>query len=81
VLVIKGVYDGGKILPLEDIPIKNKCDVIITFINKAETRNEFDIDPIKALRGCSKGKNLTKKLLESRKEDLELEKTKYRRKK
>jgi len=80
VLVIRGVYDGEKILPLEDIPIKNECDVIITFINKTETKTEPNIDPIKALRGCSKGKNLAKKLLESRKEDLELEEAKYRRK-
>ena len=54
-LVIRGVYDGEKILPLEDIPIKNECDVIITFINKTETKTEPNIDPIKALRGCSKG--------------------------
>jgi hypothetical protein len=52
VLIIKGIYDGKKILPLEDIPIKNECDVIITFINKKETGIESDIDPIKALRGC-----------------------------
>ena len=77
-LVIKGLYDGERILPLEDIPIKNECDVIITFINKTETGIKTDVDPIIALRGCSKGKNLAKKLLESRKEDLELEEAKYR---
>ncbi|MDQ1329177.1 MAG: hypothetical protein QG641_2466 [Candidatus Poribacteria bacterium] len=80
-LFIKGIYDGEKIKPLEDIPIKEKCDVMITFINKTETDHKSDIDPIKALRGCSKGKNLTKKLLESRREDLELEEAKFRRRK
>ncbi|MDQ1329338.1 MAG: hypothetical protein QG641_2627, partial [Candidatus Poribacteria bacterium] len=33
-LVIKGIYDGKKIKPLEKIPIKEKCDVMMTFINK-----------------------------------------------
>jgi hypothetical protein len=80
-LAIRGIYDGNKIEPLEDIPVKEKCDVIITFITKKETDLESDIDPIKALRGCSKGRNLTKKLLESRREDLELEEAKFRRRK
>lgn len=75
-LVIKGIYDGKEIKPLEKIPFDDKCDVIITFINKKNDKIEPDIDPIKALRGCSKGKNLTQKLLESRREDLELEEAK-----
>jgi len=66
---------------LEEIPVKERCDVIITFIPKKETDLKSDIDPIKALRGCSKGRNLTKKLLESRREDLELEEAKFRRRK
>ena len=80
-LVIKGIYDGKKIEPLEDIPIKEKCDVMITFINKTETDHKSDIDPIEALTGCSKGRNLTKKLLESRREDRKLEEAKYNRRK
>ena len=63
---------------MEDIPIKEKCDVIITFINRAETKPKADVDPIEALTGCSKGRNLTKKLLESRREDRELEEAKWR---
>lgn len=78
-LVIKGIYDGKEIKPLEKIPFNEKCDVIITFINKKYDNPDSDIDPIKALRGCSEGRNLTQKLLESRKEDLELEEAKFRK--
>jgi len=44
-----------------------------------ETNSESEVDPIKALRGCAKGTNLTEKLLESRREDLELEEAKWNR--
>jgi hypothetical protein len=80
-LAIRGIYDGKEIKPLDDIPVKEKCDVIITFMSGTETKTESNIDPIEALAGCSKGKNLTKKLLESRKEDLELEEAKFKRRK
>jgi len=54
--------------------------VIITFLEKQveQTGLESGIDPIKALRGCARGSNLTEKLLESRKKDLELEKAKWK---
>lgn len=42
-----------------------------------EVWKEIDL-PIKALRGCAKGEKLTENLLESRKEDLELEEAKWR---
>jgi len=38
---------------------------------------ELGIDPIRALRGCAKGSNLTEKMLESRREDIELEEAKW----
>jgi len=80
-LAIRGIYDGERIEPLEKIPFKGKRDVIITFLEEPleETNIELRIDPIKALRGCSKGMNLTEKLLESRREDLKLEETKWKR--
>ena len=74
-LAIKGIYDGKDIKPSEKIPFKEKRNVIITFLEEPveKTDRESEIDPIKALRGCAKGTNLTQKLLKSRKEDLELE--------
>lgn len=79
-LTIKGIYDGKKIEPSEEIPFKNKRHVIIVFLEEPveEINLEPKIDPIKALRGCAKGEELTEKLLESRKEDLELEEAKWR---
>ncbi|HGJ64410.1 TPA: hypothetical protein ENS27_03345 [bacterium] len=78
-LVIKGIYDGKEIKPLEKIPFDDKYDVIITFVDKQSENKEIaeQITLINALTGCSKGKNLTQKLLESRREDLELEEAKF----
>ncbi len=44
-----------------------------------ETDPGSEADPIKALRGCAEGLNLGEKLLESRREDLELEEAKRKR--
>ena len=78
-LVIKGIYDGKEIKPLEKIPFDDKRDVIITFVDKKPEDKEVEeqIKLINALTGCSKGKNLTQKLLESRREDLKLDEAKF----
>lgn len=78
-LVIKGIYDGKKIKPLEKIPFNDKRDVIITFIEKASEDKDMkaQIDLINALTGCSEGLNLTEMLLKSRKEDLKIEEAKF----
>lgn len=80
-LAIKGIYDGKKIEPLEKIPFSEKRNVIITFLEEPveETKEEKgkEIDPIKALRGCAKGLNLTEKLLKERRKDLLLEEAKW----
>jgi len=80
-LAIRGIYDGKRIEPLEEILFKGKMNVIITFIEEPveETNHEAEIDPIEALRGCAKGSNLTERLLASRREDLELETAKWKR--
>ena len=80
-LTIRGIYDGKKIEPSEEIPIKEKRNVIITFLEEPveETNVESGTDLVKALRGCAKGSNLTEKLLESRRRDLELEEAKWKR--
>lgn len=78
---IRGVYDGERIEPSEEIPFGEKRDVIITFREEPveETDPGSEADPIKALRGCAEGLNLGEKLLESRREDLELEEAKRKR--
>jgi hypothetical protein len=80
-LTVEGIYDGKKIEPLNAIPFKKKKKVVITFLDEVleNTDLELGIDPIGALRGCSRDSNLTKKLLKSRREDIELEQRKWRK--
>ena len=80
-LAIKGIYDKGKIELIEEVPIKGKRKVVVTFLDEPimETDLGLEIDPIRALKGCAKGSNLTEKLLESRREDLNLEESKWGR--
>ena len=78
-LTIEGIFDGRKIEPLSEIPFKDRKKVLITFLNDKPREASSDIDPIIALKGCAKGINLTTKLLESRKEDFEIEERKRRK--
>jgi hypothetical protein len=66
---------------LKEIPFKKKKKVVITFLDEVldNTGLELGIDPIRALRGCAKGSNLIEKILESRREDIELEEAKWRK--
>ena len=79
-LTVKGVYDGQKVEILEEIPFRGTINVLVTFLN--DTFNEpdtlEDVDPIEALRGCSKKSNLTEKLLKYRQEDRAIEEAKRR---
>ena len=79
-LTIEGIYDDGKIEALKPIPYKKRTRVVITFLNKISEGFAPDsaATAIKSLRGCDKGADLTENLLESRKEDIELEDAKWR---
>ena len=78
-LTINGVYDKGNIELVKEVPIKGKRSVVVVFLDEPvpDTYRGLKIDPIRALRGCAKGINLTQKLLESRREDLNLEESKW----
>lgn len=80
-LTINGVYDKGKIELIKGVPIKGKRNVIVVFLDEPlpNTDRALKIDPIRALKGCAKGTTLTEKLLESRREDLNLEESKWGR--
>jgi hypothetical protein len=70
---VKALYNGQSIiLPLEPVPTKENMEVIVIF-----PVDENRIAPTEArarLRGSGKGENLTKHLLQSRREDLDREK-------
>ncbi len=80
-LSINGVYDKGKIELIKKISIKKKRKVIVTFLDEPfeEINPGLEIDPIRDLKGCARGLNLTEKLLKSRKEDLNIEESKWGR--
>ncbi len=81
-LAISGVYDKGKVEFLNEIPVMGKRNVIVIFPDELVSNIsccELKIDPIAALRGCAKGIHLTEKLLESRREDLKREESKWER--
>jgi len=69
--VVRALFDGRQIKPVDPIKAKRPTEVLIIFPNDSEK-----ITPAKArelLKGIGKGENLIHKLLKSRSEDLELE--------
>ncbi len=78
-LSINGVYYKGKIELIKEVSIKEKRRVVVTFLDEplVETDLGLEIDPIRGLKGCARGLKLTDKLLKSRKEDLNLEESKW----
>ena len=62
--VVRAVYDGFDIKPIEPINTKVKTEVLVIFPN-----NQEEMSPSEArrlLRGIGAGEHLTEKLLESR---------------
>ncbi len=69
--VVKAVYDGFDIKPIEPIKTKHKTEVLVIFPNNPE-----EISPSEArrlLKGMGSGYHLTEKLLKSRTEDIQHE--------
>lgn len=69
--VVRALFDGHDIRPIDPITTKKKMEVLVIFPNEAEK-----IAPEEArtlLRGSGKGERLTDKLLRSRAEDTRLE--------
>ena len=65
--VVRALFDGHDIKPMEVIKTKKKTEVLVIFPNQEEK-----IDPKEArrlLRGSGKGEKLTEKLLKSRADD------------
>ena len=69
--VIRALFDGRDIKPIEPIKTKKKTEVLVIFPN--DTEKFAPEEARRLLKGSIKGMNLTEKLLKSRAEDLELE--------
>ena len=69
--VVRAIYDGYDIKPIEPIKIKTKTEVLVIFPNSPEQMSPSEARRL--LKGRGKGENLTGKLLKSRAEDLRYE--------
>ena len=69
--------DGHKVDDLEDVPFTPKKGVLNTFPDEPRSEDEKSLDaaPSAMLRGRAKGEHLTERLLASRQEDLNGEKS------
>lgn len=66
--VVKAIYDGHDIKPIETIRTKKRTEVLIIFPNSKE--EVFPAEARRLLRGSGKGEKLTEKLLKSRADDM-----------
>ncbi len=69
--VIRALFDGHNIKPIENIKTQKITEVLVIFPNDAE--KIAPAEARKLLRGSGKGLNLTQKLLESRLQDIKLD--------
>ena len=69
--VVKALFNGQDIQPIEPIKMTRKTEVLVIFPNDAEKYAPEETRRL--LRGSGKGEMLTEKLLKSRIEDIKLE--------
>jgi hypothetical protein len=71
--VVRALYNGRSIKPLQPVDVDGTVEVIVVFPTVSTGRIESD-RARRLLRGSGKGENLTEKLIRSRKEDVSIEK-------
>ena len=69
--VVRALFDGNEIKPIEPIKTKKKTEVLVIFPDEVERFAPEEAR--KLLRGAGRGEGLTEKLLRSRAEDIKLE--------
>ncbi|MFZ5997705.1 MAG: hypothetical protein ACOYW7_09490 [Nitrospirota bacterium] len=69
--VVRAVFDGHDIKPIDPIKTKKTTEVLVIFPNDVEETAPGEARRL--LRGAGRGERLTEKLLKSRKEDIKLE--------
>ncbi len=72
--VVRALFDGNDIKPIEPIKTKKKTEVLVIFPN--ETDRVAPEVARRLLRGSGRGQRLTEKLLKARSEDIDLERRK-----
>ena len=69
--VVRAVFNGHDIKPIEPIKTKKTTEVLIIFPDDVEKYTPEEARRL--LRGSGKGESLTERLLKSREEDITLE--------
>ncbi len=69
--VIRTIFDGNEIKPIEPMKTKKKTEVLVIFPD--EGGRLAPEEARRLLRGAGRGEGLTEKLLRSRAEDIKLE--------
>ncbi len=69
--VVRALFDGHDIKPIEPIKTKKKTEVLVIFPDDVERFAPEEARRL--LKGAGKGERLTEKLLKSRAEDIRLE--------
>ncbi|MDP2268984.1 MAG: hypothetical protein Q8K46_07435 [Deltaproteobacteria bacterium] len=69
--VVKAIFDGKNIHPIDLIKVSKKTEVLVIF--PSDEKKYLPQEARKRLRGSCKGDSLTEKLLKSRTEDINLE--------
>ena len=69
--VVKAIFNGENIYPIDPIHVKKKTEVLVIFPTEEKTCPPEEAR--KRLRGSGRGECLTEKLLKARSEDLDLE--------
>jgi len=65
--VVRAIFDGHDIKPIEPIKIKKKAEVLVIFPDEIEKIGSAEAR--KLLRGSGKGEKLTERLLKYRADD------------
>lgn len=69
--VVKAIFDGHDVKPLE--PIRSRKDTEVLIIIPDDAQSQSHAEARKLLRGIGRGEHLNEKLLASRAEDIGLE--------
>lgn len=77
---VRAVYRSGTLIFTDPaLAPKDGTEVVVTFVEKFQTKVNSGVDPIQALRGRGKGEKLVEKLLQSRREDREQDEQSHKR--
>lgn len=77
--VVRAIYQGGTLIFAQpEFTPQDGTEVIMTYLAEGGAGEKRPGDSLQALRGRGKGERLVERLLESRREDKELDESRHR---